>query len=466
MRIFLISFAALAAAAAAFPAGTIQADWLLLGAQLGIDSINRPIIMASGFAWLLAALVLQRSTPGAAFATVGVTLGNAIVLIALDHATLFTGFAVMSLSAYGFFAPFADRSRRIAARTYISYAIAAEVLLFTAMLSLTAGNPSMLPSWAALLVIFGFGIKAGLVPLHGPLPLTYRHVSTAAAILLGGGALNAAVLGWLRWLGGVELTQPAAIGELLVWLGGLGYVFAVGLGFTQGHPRAILGYSSASQVALITIVLGAALATGPLDNQAAANIALMALFHGIAKTVLFAASAGYPTRTAARVLWWAGVAAAGASLGGLALSAGYLAKQMLVSAAEGMLGPVTGMLAFTGPISVALLTWFALTVRKTTPRNHAATGSAGLLGAVAGVTALTVWAAGQAQVPPAEWLLSALFLLAGASAVIPLRRWAGRDRAVCGDVAVLAGDTLFRNIIRGRTLAADAAAGLKLKLMS
>ena len=444
MRVVLASLSVLAAVAALSPHTAVRLEWLLLGSELGIDAVNRPIIIAAGLAWALAAFALPAAPLAVKLATLGVVLGNALAIFALDHATLFTGFALMSLSAYGFFLPLSQEARRSAARTYVSYAIVAEVLLFSAMLALVGSSGGATPGWAAALVIAGFGIKAGLVPIHGTLPMSYRHVSVAAAVLLGGGALNAAVLGWLRWLGDVELADPAALGEVLAWLGALGFVFAVALGFTQGHPRAILGYSSVSQVALITIVLGCSLASGSLNLRAAETIALMALFHSVAKSALFVASAGCPQARSWRALWWLVVVVACASLGGMAMTAGYLAKDTLTGISAHVFGPIAGALVLTGPMSVALLTWFVVTVRNSAAAPQGTGMAAALAVAGVGAIALTLWASVTAPVSLASWLSSALPLIAAVLLVAPFNAWAGRERATCGDFAVLVSDSLFQ----------------------
>lgn len=443
MRALLLSLAALATVSVTLPDTHWHLDWLLLGAQFGLDAVNRPIILASAFAWAVAALAGPSATPAGRLATCGVIAGNAVAVFALDHTTLFAGFACMSLSAYGFFLPLDDTAKRDAARTYLAFAIIAEVMLFTAMLVLIGSSGTVTPTWATVLVIAGFGVKAGLFPIHGTLPLSYRHVDVAAGALLGGAALSVAVLGWLRWLGDVETAAPAVLGESLAWLGAVGYVFAVGLGFTQGQPRAILGYSSVSQVALITIVLGASLASGPLSLAAAEVIAWLALYHAIAKTALFAASSGYPAVRYRQVLWWLAVAAAIASLGGLAMTAGYLAKQTLVARSEEVFGAVATTLVLTGPLSVALLTWFVLTARKSPTTSNDAVNAAALSMAAAGVLALTAWSATAAPSSIATLLYSTLPLAAAVLVVVPFNAWAGRDRAACGDVAALASDNVF-----------------------
>jgi formate hydrogenlyase subunit 3/multisubunit Na+/H+ antiporter MnhD subunit len=49
---------------------------------------------------------------------------------------------------------------------------------------------------ALALVILGFGLKIGLVPLHVWMPLTYSAAPIPAAAVLSGAAVNAGVIGF------------------------------------------------------------------------------------------------------------------------------------------------------------------------------------------------------------------------------------------------------------------------------
>jgi Proton-conducting membrane transporter len=84
---------------------------------------------------------------------------------------------------------------------------------------------------ALVLVIMGFGMKIGLVPLHGWMPLTYTAAPIPAAAVLSGAAVKAGVIGLIRFLP-FETALPGW-GDVLVAFGFISAFYGVAIGITQ-----------------------------------------------------------------------------------------------------------------------------------------------------------------------------------------------------------------------------------------
>ena len=97
----------------------------------------------------------------------------------------------------------------------MAFTVLGETFLLMGFVLLAAGEPdgslsihdvvAALPAspWrdtALLLLITGFGMKIGLVPLHGWMPLAYAAAPIPAAAVLSGAAVKAGVIGLIRFL--------------------------------------------------------------------------------------------------------------------------------------------------------------------------------------------------------------------------------------------------------------------------
>jgi hydrogenase-4 component B len=165
-------------------------------------------------------------------------------------------------------------------------------------------------------------------------------------------------------------------------LGLIGAFGAALWGLTQRHPKAVLAYSTVSQMGLLLALMGA--------GQA---VAFYALHHGLAKGTLFLlvgvlAAAATPRRRRA-TLALAGLVAL--SVAGLPFTGGALAK----AAAKHGLGPAVS-LAFTvsGVTTTLVLAWFLHRLAGNPWSSAASRWPALLAGAAAlgGAALLAPWA--------------------------------------------------------------------------
>jgi hydrogenase-4 component B len=306
---------------------------LLLGVTLGLDDARRVLLGMAAALWLLAGLAAQPMAGRphtAVFAGFWcLTLaGNLGVFLALDVVTFYVAFAAVSLSAWVLVVHDRTEPALRAGRVYIVMAIAGEVFLLLGLLlgAAAAGGTDIAAVRAALgtsgagplaiaLLVAGFGIKAGLVPLHVWLPLAHPAAPVPASAVLSGAIVKAGLFGLVLFL------PDGGFGGLLMGLGLAGAFGAALWGLTQANPKAVLAYSTISQMGLMVMFVGA--------GGAARELApFYALHHGFAKGALFLLvgvmlAAGTSRQ---RVLCLAFAAVVAASVAGLPLTGGALAK--------------------------------------------------------------------------------------------------------------------------------------------
>ena len=392
------------------PPLTLDLPWLLLGARFILDDTGRVFLLFTALLWLVGGLYARgylaadprRSGFTALF--LATQAGNLGLCLALDAASFYLAFAVMTFAAYGLVVHDRGAEAWRAGRVYLILAIIGEMLLLTGVLLLTqaAGTPDLTvapqtladhPRTAIItaFLVLGFGVKAGLPLLHVWLPLAHPVAPTPASAVLSGAMIKAGLLGWLRFL-------PLGVAALPEWgtaVMALGLTAAFGgvlVGLTQDNPKTVLAYSSISQMGFMTLGVGAGLLRPELWPTLAAAVALYALHHGLAKGALFL-GVGVLHR-AGNPLWLSlGLLLPALALAGAPLTSGALAKAELKMALADLPAPWPVVLDWSLPLAALGTTLLMARFLWTLSREDHATGNAwplivpwlGLLLAVAGL---------------------------------------------------------------------------------
>ena len=135
---------------------------------------------------------------------------------------------------------------------------------------------------AFILVLLGYGTKAGLAPMHTWKPDAYSEAPVPAAAMLSTATLNCALYGLIRFY---ILTSRCLgtefPGGLLLLLGMLSMGVAVPFILVQRNFRRLLAYSSIEHAGIMVTALGVGGTIGTLA------LMLHMVFHTIAKTLLF-----------------------------------------------------------------------------------------------------------------------------------------------------------------------------------
>lgn len=201
-----------------------------------------------------------------------VTGAMALVCVAASALLFLAAWEVMALA--GFLLVLTDHDRAEAQRAafvYLAAAHAGNLALFAlfallgrlagsyefaAMAGLPGGAP--LAGWAFALALAGFGIKAGLVPLHFWLPGAHAAAPSHVSSLLSGVLLKLGIYGLLRVTGFFQ-APPAAWGGWLLGLGGASAVLGVAFALAQHDVKRLLAYHSVENVGIIAMGTGLAL---------------------------------------------------------------------------------------------------------------------------------------------------------------------------------------------------------------
>jgi formate hydrogenlyase subunit 3/multisubunit Na+/H+ antiporter MnhD subunit len=141
----------------------------------------------------------------------------------------------------------------------------------------------------AAMMIAGFGVKAGMFPLHVWLPKAHPVAPTPASALLSGIMVKVGIYGIIRTLllFSPFSTTGAAIGHCLLWIGLITMLVGWVLALTQDHIKRLLAYSTISQIGYIVVGIGC---MGLLSTEGAMGMAgalYHVLNHAIYKSALF-----------------------------------------------------------------------------------------------------------------------------------------------------------------------------------
>lgn len=352
------------------PDGRIEVPWLLVGTVFRLDPASRVFLGLAGAVWLAAGVHAGSYLAGdprrrAFLAWWSLALaGNAGLVVAGDAGSFYLFFAVMSFASYGLVVHPATPSAVRAGRVYLTLVVIGEVFVFAALAlaAAAAGSADLerirasLPGapelrWIVAMALVGFGVKAGALGLHVWLPLAHPEAPTPASAVLSAVMVKAGLVGWLALLPEGGLPGFARL-ALAAGLGAAFYGVAVGL--TQRNPKAILAYSTVSQMGLATAGVGAMMG-GAAGGPAA--LALFALHHGLAKGALFlgvgvAKGGGRAGRAAALSLVLPALALAGAPFTSGVLAKGGL-KALVLGSEVG--GAGAGLLLSLTSVATTLL---------------------------------------------------------------------------------------------------------------
>jgi hydrogenase-4 component B len=200
------------------------------------------------------------------------TAGMALLIISRHAMSFLLGWEFMALSAF-FLVATEDRKAESRQAGWI-YLIATHVSTLTlfglfalwrhatgSYLLQPVGRDALSLSMLNLLFVLsllGFGLKAGIMPLHFWLPVSHANAPTHVSAMLSGVVIKMGIYGLVRWLSLLP-DPPVAWGGLILTLGAisglLGVVFALG----QHDLKRLLAYHSVENIGIILMGLGVAL---------------------------------------------------------------------------------------------------------------------------------------------------------------------------------------------------------------
>jgi len=151
------------------------------------------------------------------------------------------------------------------------------------------------PFWASVafsLALFGFGAKAGVLPMHVWLPEAHPAAPSPVSALMSGVMLKTAIYGLLRVTFDLLGTQIWWWGVVALGLGLITAVFGVMFAAVQGDMKRLLAYSSIENIGLLLVGIGLTIIFHVYGKDALAALSLTAtlyhsLNHACFKSLLF-----------------------------------------------------------------------------------------------------------------------------------------------------------------------------------
>jgi hydrogenase-4 component B len=223
-----------------------------------------------------------------------------LVLVSANGLHFLIAWELFTLAAY-FLVTLDRRSPevRVAGWLYLGASHVAALCLFAFFTILAArtgswelGSMHDRPELAPLfwLALAGFGLKAGMFPLHIWLPSAHANAPSHVSAILSGVTIKMGIYGLVRFSG--WLPVPATAGWVVAVLGVASAVLGVAFALGQHDLKRLLAYHSVENIGIILIGLGFALVAAGQGNAPWGRLALAGGIlhvwnHGLFKSLLF-----------------------------------------------------------------------------------------------------------------------------------------------------------------------------------
>jgi hydrogenase-4 component B len=300
------------------------------------------------------------------------TAGMALLVIARNSILFLFGWEVMALSAF-FLVTTEDDNHEVRETGWIYLAAthAATLCLFAlfALLRTATGSftlvrlaeGSLMPGMATaifVLALAGFGLKAGIMPLHVWLPGAHAVAPSHVSAMMSGVLIKMGVYGLMR-VTSLLPHPPVAWGGTVLALGAVSGVLGVAFAVGQHDLKRLLAYHSIENIGIIVMGLGLALIGRSLGRAewvvlGLAGALLHVWNHALFKGLLFlsAGSVIHAVHTReidllgglAKIMPWTGACflAGAVAICGLPPLNGFVSEFLIYLGLFGTLGPGLG----------------------------------------------------------------------------------------------------------------------------
>jgi hydrogenase-4 component B len=230
-----------------------------------------------------------------------------LVFVAADVIAFLFGWELMTLATAALVATeYEVLETRRAAYLYLVMSHVATGLLIAAFFILASASGSValstllaggalsgpLRDVVFLLFFLGFGVKAGIIPLHIWLPEAHPAAPSGISALMSGVLIKTGIYGIVRFCAFGLGTPPLSWGVLVLLVGALSAVLGVLYALMQHDLKRLLAYHSIENIGIILLGVGAGMIaiTGGQPGLAAVGIAAglyHVLNHAVFKGLLF-----------------------------------------------------------------------------------------------------------------------------------------------------------------------------------
>jgi hydrogenase-4 component B len=292
-----------------------------LGLSFHVDMLGYTVLFVSAFIWFFVMVYaheyMNKEKHGTRFFFfLAVTYASVLgTIMSGDLLTMFLFFEIMTITSYMLVIHGQKEESYKAGFNYIMMGLIGGFLILTALLLIyfyigdlkftsaivRLGELGSMKYWIMGLLVFGFGIKAGMAPVHVWLPRAHPVAPTPASALLSGIMIKVGAFGILRvatsyyfpskenvtdYLDPIWLTSEM-IGAVIIWIGIITMAIGVFLALQQSNMKKMLAYHSVSQMGYIVLGIGVALYLGYRGAMGYAGALYHILNHALFKSLLF-----------------------------------------------------------------------------------------------------------------------------------------------------------------------------------
>lgn len=277
-----------------------------------LDALSGIFVILTAFLWFVVSVyapkymeyegkawMFQLSTLFTLFSVLGVFLAGNLL-------TMLLFFELMTISSYFIVIHRWDKEAIRAGAFYIFFSIVGGLLVALAIVMMGLAtealpligsdivsplNPELF-GWSIGIFLVGFGIKAGMVPLHLWLPYAYTAAPTPGSALLAGVITKVGVYGLIRvgefagW--GLNLGAGVSwLGYTVIILGTATMLLGVLAALIQSDAKKLLAYHSISQMGYIILGLGVSFYLGSKGGYGLSGAIYHIINHSLFKAALF-----------------------------------------------------------------------------------------------------------------------------------------------------------------------------------
>lgn len=291
------------------------------GLHFKVDMLSYIMVSTAGILWLMVSIYAHEymgmeQHRDRFYLFMSITFGGVLgTVMASDILTMFLFFELMTFASYLLVAHNQSADSILAGNNYIYMGVGGGLSVLVGMILLLfntnhldfvflATELSEL-GWLQYLIsglfIIGFGIKAGMLPLHIWLPKAHPVAPTPASALLSGLLIKIGAYGLLRittsfYMPAAELISDKVdplwnlsknVGVVVIWIGIITMAVGVFMALQQGNMKKMLAYHSISQMGYIVMGIGVASYLGYIGAMGFAGSIYHTVNHAFFKALLF-----------------------------------------------------------------------------------------------------------------------------------------------------------------------------------
>lgn len=289
---------------------TINFNGLIGNANFVLDPLSAffvLIILIVGFLTIIYSekyLEQYKKDLSAHYFFLGIFIPSMILVVLVQNILLFLiCWEIMSLSS--FFLILFNSEKKVVRQIAINYLVTMQIgvlFLLTGFILLNLKTGSLdfasfqgnISNSIFIILLIGFGIKAGFVPFHTWLPKAHPVAPSNVSAIMSGVMIKTGMYGILRVLTFIQIPS-LLISYLVLFVGLISAFLGILYAIAQRDYKKMLAYSSIENIGIITISLGVAMLGLSYQNPLMAGLGFLGVFahilnHSIFKPLLFFAA--------------------------------------------------------------------------------------------------------------------------------------------------------------------------------